>query len=75
MYFDKARLAANIRAKRAALDITQQELADRVGVSITTIVSYEATNGFMPGADKLWALCQALGTDPTELMGFSREVA
>lgn len=44
-----------------------------MGVNITTIVSYEDKDGFMPGADKLCALCEALGTNPTELMGFERE--
>lgn len=70
MRFDRAALAANIRARRAALDMTQQELADRIGVNITSVVNYESDEGFTPGGDKLWALCQALETDPTTLMGF-----
>lgn len=70
MGFDKSVMAARIRAKRAELDMTQQQLADLVGVNITTIVGYEDPNGFTPGGDKIWGLADALGTDPAWLMGW-----
>ena len=67
--FDVKELAANIRAARARADITQGELAEASGVNITTVVAYES-GSIVPGADKVYALAQALGTTPNALMGW-----
>ena len=71
MAFDKARLAASIRGRRAELNLNQSELASRVGVNITAISAWENPDGgYVPGAENLWNLCVALGCDLNELMGW-----
>lgn len=69
MRFDSDLFAARLRGKRAELDMTQQELADRAGVSQGAVFQYE-DGGYLPGADKLCALAQALGTTPNYLLGW-----
>ena len=71
MAFDKSVMAAVIRSRRAALDITQGELARRVGVNVTTVCAWEdPEGGYIPGADKVWALSGALVCQPNELLGW-----
>lgn len=56
----------NIRALREGAGLTQQQLADRVGVSRSTIAQYEA--GYtMPGVPVLITLAQVLDADLNEL--------
>lgn len=69
MKFDQSIFSARLRGKRAELDITQQELADRAGVSQAAIQSYE-NDSYAPNADKLCALAEALGTTPGYLLGW-----
>ena len=69
MRFDPDCFAARLRGKRAELDITQQELAERAGVSQAAVFQYE-DGGYLPGADKLCALAQALCTTPNYLLGW-----
>lgn len=61
--FDADKFAAKVRAKRAELDITQAELAERCGVNLTTICAYE-NGAAIPGADKVVLLCHALDATP-----------
>ena len=70
--FDKKVFAARLRAKRGEHDWTQGELAERSGLSPSAIVHYEddADPGYIPGADKLWALACALDVDVAWLMGW-----
>lgn len=63
------RFAANLRMQRANADISQRELADRAGLDITTVHKYE-DGAMTPGADKLFAICDALGCSPNVLMGW-----
>lgn len=70
MGFNKEVFAANLRAARAALDISQEELAKAVGISKYAIVQYESGDGYTPGADKIIALCRAVKKSPNELMGW-----
>lgn len=63
------RFAANLRMQRANVDISQRELADRAGLDITTVHKYE-DGAMTPGADKLFAICDALGCSPNVLMGW-----
>lgn len=70
MGFSKEAFAANLRAARAALDISQEELAKAAGVSKDAIVKYESGEGYTPGADKVVALCRVLKKSPNELMGW-----
>ena len=67
MKFDTCELGNRIRMYRSYLDMTQAELAEKVGVSITTIVKYE--DGVMvPGADKVYLIAGALGKTPNDLL-------
>lgn len=70
MKFDNDELAANIRGMRGKADITQGRLAELVGVNITTIVKYE-DGTTVPGTDKLFAMAEALGCTPNDLLGWS----
>lgn len=70
-HFSKDVFAANLRAERARLDISQEELAERSGVSTAAVLSYE--NGtYVPGADKVCALAEVLGVTPNDLCGWGQ---
>ena len=68
--FDKQEFAANLRSARARLDMTQAEFARRAGISAATVVEYESGRGFVPGADKIAAMCRALCISPNDLLGW-----
>lgn len=69
MAYCKDTLRANIRAERARLDLSQEELAQRTGLSAVSIQKYE--NGDMtPGVDKLAALADVFGVTPNTLLGW-----
>ena len=70
MGFNKEVFAANLRAARAALDMSQEELAKAVGVSKDAIVKYESGEGYTPGADKIIAISHVVRKSPNELMGW-----
>ena len=70
MGFNKEVFAANLRAARAALDMSQEELAKAVGVSKDAIVKYESGEGYTPGADKIIEICHVQRNRPNELMGW-----
>lgn len=70
MAFDKNVFAAKLRGKRAEADITQDELAKRAGISQTSVCKYE-DGGALPRADKLFALAEALGCTPNDLIGWA----
>ena len=74
MNFDKETFAANLRAARAKLDITQDEFARRAGISKDAVVKYEIGEGYIPGADKIMSICRVAHISPNELMGWE-EVA
>lgn len=74
MGFSKETFAANLRAARAALDISQEELAKAAGVSKDAIVKYESGEGYIPGADKVLAICRVVKKSPNELMGWKEAV-
>lgn len=69
MRFDPDVFAARLRGKRAELDLTQEELAKRAGISQGAVFQYE-DGGYLPNTDKLCALAQALGTTPNYLLGW-----
>ena len=73
MEFDKKVFAARLRAKRAELRLSQQQLAGKCkNVSAAAIAQYENEDnpGYIPAANKVWELAAALETDPTWLMGW-----
>lgn len=69
MSFDKNTFAANLRAARARRDLSQTELASATGLNLATISQYE-DGAFVPGADKIVALAEALGVTPNDLIGW-----
>lgn len=71
MLFDRKAFAANIRAERARLGISQEETARRAGISPDALVKYESDNGYTPGIDKVCALANVFGTDPNSLIGYT----
>ena len=65
------KLYENIRAKRIALHMTQQELAKKLGYkSTSTIAKIEAGENDIPQA-RIAAFAAALDTTPADLMGFN----
>ncbi len=70
MEFNRQVFAANVRAVRAALDLTQDEFAKAVGVSKAALAKYESDEGYTPGADKIMAICRFTGKSPNELLGW-----
>lgn len=65
------KLYENIRARRIALNMTQQELAEKMGYkSTSTIAKIEAGKNDIPQA-KISAFANALNTTPIDLMGFN----
>ena len=64
-------LHKNIRSRRIALKMTQQELAQKLGYkSTSTIAKIESGENDIPQA-KLVAFADALNTTPADLMGLN----
>ena len=63
-------LAGNIRAVRDRADLSQAEVASKLGVNVCIFAKYESGD-YITGADKLLAISQALGCPPNELMGWN----
>lgn len=70
MLFDKDVFAAKLRARRAEMDMTQEELADRSGVAVTGIVNYES-GGSGATLDTACKLAEALKCTPNDLIGWN----
>ena len=64
-------LAAGIRAERARADMTQDELAERLGTTKTTVSLWESARQ-VPGGDKVYAITVALGCTPSDLFGWGK---
>ena len=63
-----------LRSYRLAHDMSQEQLANKAGLSASSIIGYE--NGSMvPGVDKAYAIAQALGCTPNDLMGWNTDEA
>jgi transcriptional regulator with XRE-family HTH domain len=56
-----------IKRLRLAQGVTQQAVADAVGVSMRTIISWEQ-GARVPGGDKIAKLAKALGVSADELL-------
>lgn len=59
----------NIKARREAAGMTQQELANAAGKSFRTIQSWERELSY-PNAEMVWRLCEIFKVDPNELLGW-----
>jgi transcriptional regulator with XRE-family HTH domain len=64
---DKEVGTLNIKIIREENNLTQQELAEILGVSQSTVAMWE-TNNSLPRADKLPAIAKALGCTIDELL-------
>lgn len=73
MRFDAKVFGAKIRARRAELDISQAELSKKTGISVSTIVSYESGDGYVPKTERLLCLASALDCSPNYLVGWVDE--
>lgn len=63
------RFAAELRSRRGFLDMSQEELAERSGVSQKSISQYESEL-CMPCLANVIKLAGALGCTPNDLMGW-----
>ena len=71
MGFNKEVFAANLRAARAALDMSQDDFAKAVGVSKDAIVKYESGEGYTPTLDRVFvSICRVCGKSPNEMLGW-----
>jgi len=62
----KEAMATNLRRERHAREMTQEELADRAGLSSRYLGSSEAL--FRPASPYWWQLAKALRVNPCELI-------
>lgn len=74
MTFDKEVFASRLRGKRAERGLNQTQLAELSGVSVAAITNYE-NGGYMPSADKVFKLADALGCDLNWLFGWDERKA
>ena len=65
-------LARNIQTARKKMGLTQEELADKIGVKRAAHASWE-TRRSKPDVDDFMKLCSSLKTKPEDLSGFSFE--
>ena len=70
MPFSKGTFAKNMRVRRAELDMSQADLAAKSGVTADLIWNYE-NERTTPGADKAYAIAEALGCTLDDLCGFA----
>lgn len=73
MNFSKE-LVGSIRAVRARADLSQAEVASKVGVNVSIFAEYESGD-YIPGADKILAISQVLGCPPNDLIGWNTDEA
>lgn len=68
MEFSMDIMAANLRSLRARYDLTQEEVASRIGVSTGTIINYESGDS-KPSYEVAWRLADLYGVTLGELGG------
>ena len=66
----KKELGKKIKEKRLSFNLTQEELAERIGISPKSLSQIELGNNFV-SAQNLEAICVALKTDPKNLFDFA----
>lgn len=71
MEFNNEVLAENIRSRLGVLKMSRRELAEKAGVSVST-VNLCANGEQIPGADKLFAMSEALQCTPNDLLGWQK---
>ena len=68
----KKLLGKNIKDRRIQLQLTQEELAEKIGISPKSLSQIELGKNFV-SAENLEAICTALGTSPKVLFDFDNE--
>lgn len=63
-----------IKRKRQELGYSAEEVAEKIGVSPSTIYRYESNNISNMGIDKLKAIANVLGTDAHVLLGWQSDI-
>ena len=66
----KKELGKKIKEKRLRLNLTQEELAEKIGISPKSLSQIELGNNFV-SAQNLEAICIALKTEPKSLFDFA----
>lgn len=64
---DQIKIGCFIAQRRRGLDLTQRQLADRLGISDKTVSKWERGNGF-PEPSLLLPLCRELGITVNDLL-------
>ena len=71
MAFNREIVASRIRARRAELDLTQDEVTERAnGLGGANSLSLYESGKNLPSAENIVALAQALDTTPNYLLGW-----
>lgn len=70
--FDTMKIARRIRQARIGQNLTQMQLADRMGISYQAVSNWERGNS-MPDISKLEELCGILGISIPDLLGQGEE--
>lgn len=65
----KQNIQKNIALYRKEANLTQRQLAERLGVAVTNLASWEQGKS-MPDIDTLFRLCSLLGVDILTISGF-----
>ena len=68
---DQIQIGKFIASERKKQQLTQQQLAERLGISNKTVSKWECGNGF-PDVSILQPLCKELRVDVTELLAGKR---
>ena len=66
----KKAFGKKIKEKRLSLDMTQEQLAEKIGISAKSLSQIELGNNFV-SAQNLEAICFALHTEPKNLFDFN----
>lgn len=61
-----------LRKYRESLNLTQADLAKKIGKSFRTVQSWERGESY-PNAEAIWNLCEVFGTDPNDFLGWYDE--
>ena len=69
----ESKTAHNIIRARSSADVSQEELAEESGLSLSEIANIECA-AIMPTKDQISKIAQALGVDPSQLTGKKKAV-
>lgn len=67
-------IGSEVRRRREALLLTQEQLAEKVGIHQNTLVSIEAKPSYKASFNTIKALAKSLGCEPRDILPESEEV-